>query len=85
MIINIFGPSGSGKTSFIREILRTDSSREVFEKFSTENFQENFMNKISISLIPIPLFRGSIREFFKIFSLEIENLLNLDHLSFPKQ
>ena len=78
MIINIFGPSGSGKTSFIREILRTDSSRILFEKFNTENFQENFMNKISVSLIPIPLFRGSLREFFNIFSLEIENLLNLD-------
>ena len=32
------------------------------------------MNKISISLIPIPLFE-KCKRIFKIFSLEIENLL----------
>ena len=66
MILNIFGPSGSGKTSFIRNLLEKRKIKLFFETFSKEKTDNNLNNKISISLIHIPIFRGSIKEFFNI-------------------
>ena len=78
MIINIFGPSGSGKTKFIRDLLKSDSTDKFFRKYSKENSNDDLNNKISISLMPLPLFRGTVGEFFDIFSINIYNLLTLN-------
>lgn len=79
MILNIFGPSGSGKTSFIRQILKKNKSQQFFEKFTNNQFQANLNEKISISLIPLPIFRGTIEEYFNIFSINIDIILNLNN------
>ena len=79
MIINIFGPSGSGKTKFIRDLLISDSTDKFFRKYSSENSNDNLNNKISISLMPLPLFRGTVGEYFDIFSINIHNLLTLNN------
>ena len=78
MILNIFGPSGSGKTSFIRNLLEKRKIKLFFETFSKEKSDINLNNKISISLIPIPIFRGSIKEFFDIYSINLNLLLTLE-------
>ena len=78
MILNIFGPSGSGKTSFIRNLLKKRKIKLFFETFSEQESDINLNNKISISLIPIPVFRGSIKEFFDIFSINLNLLLTLE-------
>ena len=75
MIINIFGPSGSGKTTFIRNLLKANSIHKFFRKYSNEISKDNLNKGTSISLIPIPLFRGTVGEFFDIFSINIDNLL----------
>ena len=77
MIINIYGPSGSGKTTFIRNLLMSDSLEEFYRRHSHESSKDNLNKKISISLMPIPLFRGTIGEFFDIFCIKVDNLLTL--------
>ena len=77
MIINIFGPSGSGKTTFVRDLLISDSTENFFRRYSKEMSKDNLNKGISISLMPIPLFRGTVGEFFDIFSINIYNLLFL--------
>ena len=78
MILNIFGPSGSGKTTFIRELLHKNKTHEFFEEFTKKKYKENLKKKISISLIPLPLFRGTIEEYFMIFSIKMNDLLYLN-------
>ena len=79
MIINIFGPSGSGKTTFIKDLLKSNKTKEFFVEITKDNFNEEFPKKISISLMPLPLFRGDVKEFFNIFSIEVDILLNLNY------
>ena len=78
MILNIFGPSGSGKTTFIKRILQLGKSQLLFENLTNKKivFEDN--PKISISLIPLPLFKGSVQEFFDIFSINLNSLLTLE-------
>ncbi len=78
MLINIFGPSGSGKTTLIRNLLVTSSTKEFFIRYSDENPQDDLNKRISISLIPIPNFRGTVGEFFDIFCINIDILLTLE-------
>ena len=78
MIVNIYGPSGSGKTTFIRNLLRSGLTNHFLEKYANINIEENLNKRISISLIPIPLFRGTVEEFFNIFCLNIKILLVLN-------
>ena len=78
MIINIFGPSGSGKTTLIRNLLISDSTQKFFSICSNERSKEKSKNIISISLMPIPLFRGTVGEFFDIFNINIDHLLTLN-------
>lgn len=78
MIINIYGPSGSGKTTFIRNLLMSDSLEEFYRRHSHESSKDNLNKKISISLMPIPLFRGTIGEFFDIFCIKVDNLFTLN-------
>ena len=78
MIINIYGASGSGKTTFIRNLLLSDSLEEFYRRHSHESSKDNLNKKISISLMPIPLFRGTIGEFFDIFCIKVDNLLTLN-------
>ena len=78
MLINIFGPSGSGKTSFIRKLLKSEKTQLFFEQISNKKYNYDFNKKISISLIPLPKFRGSIEELFKMFSINVESLLCLE-------
>ena len=78
MLLNIFGPSGSGKTTFIKDILKRDYIEKFFEKYTNEFYEENLNYKISISLIPLPLFRGSVKDFFDVFNIDLNLLLNLE-------
>ena len=79
MILNIFGPSGSGKTTLIRELLKKNKTHQFFEEFTKKESKENLNKKISISLIPLPVFRGTIKEYFMIFSININDLFNLNN------
>ena len=79
MILNIFGPSGSGKTTFIRDLLKKNKTHKFLEEFTKKESKENLNKKISISLIPLPLFRGTIEEYFMIFSIKINDLLKLNN------
>ena len=79
MIINIFGPSGSGKTTLIRNLLKSNNIQKFFEKFTNKEFNTDLNKKISISLIPLPKFRGTVEDLFNIFSINLEQLLNLDN------
>ena len=79
MLLNIFGPSGSGKTTLILELLKKNKTHEFFEEFTNKESKENLNKKISISLIPLPLFRGTIEEYFMIFSININELINLNN------
>ena len=78
MIINIFGPSGSGKTTFIKDLLKSKKTRQFFGKITKDDFIEELNKKISISLMPLPLFRGDVQELFNIFSIKVDILLNLN-------
>ena len=78
MLLNIYGPSGSGKTTFIKDLLKRDCIDKFFEKYTNEFYEENLNYKISISLIPLPLFRGSVKDFFNIFNIDLNLLLNLE-------
>ena len=79
MILNIFGPSGSGKTTLIRELLKKNKTHQFFEEFTDIDSKEDLNKKISISLIPLPVFRGTIKEYFMIFSININDLFNLNN------
>ena len=87
MIINIFGPSGSGKTTLIHNLLLSSSTKEFFIRYSDENTQEDLNKRISISLIPIPSFRGTVGEFFDIFRVRqfSESAKIRDQKSTPSQ
>ena len=78
MILNIFGPSGSGKTTFMRRILQLGKTYLLFENLTNKKVVFDDNPKISISLIPLPLFKGSIKEFFDIFSINLNSLLTLE-------
>ena len=78
MLLNIFGPSGSGKTTFIRELLKNNKTHQFFQEFTNKESKENLNKKISISLIPLPVFRGTIEEYFMIFSININDLFKLN-------
>ena len=78
MILNIFGPSGSGKTTFIKSLLEKRKIQLFFEFYTKEKLYVNLNSKISLSLIPLPIFRGSIKDFFDIFSLNLDLLLTLE-------
>ena len=78
MILNIYGPSGSGKTTFIKSLLEKRKIHLFFEFYTKEKLYVNLNSKISLSLIPLPIFRGSIKDFFDIFSLNLDLLLTLE-------
>ena len=78
MILNIFGPSGSGKTTFIRHLLEKRKLQLFFEYFTDETLDINLNSKVSLSLIPLPIFRGSIKDFLDIFSINLNLLLSLE-------
>ena len=79
MILNIFGPSGSGKTTFVRKLLKHKKAPIFFEDFSALKFKDYQSDIVSISLIPLPKFRGTVKELFNIFSIDINRLLTLDY------
>jgi len=78
MILNIFGPSGSGKTTFVRKLLKHKKASTFFEDFTELKLNHNQVDIVSISLIPLPKFRGTVKELFKIFSIDLDSLLTLD-------
>jgi len=78
MLINIFGPSGSGKTTFVNNLLKSEKTQLFFEQISNKKYNYDLNKKISISLIPLPKFRGSVEELFNIFSIKVESLLYLE-------
>ena len=78
MILNIFGPSGSGKTTLIKSLLKYKKTHIFYEKFTEQNLKLELNKKISVSLIPLPKFRGSVKELFEIFSLEKNYLMLIE-------
>ena len=79
MIFNIFGPSGSGKTTFVKKLLKHKEIPTFFENITKINFEKAERVSISISLIPLPKFKGTVKEFFNIFSIDVNTLLTLDY------
>ena len=79
MILNIFGPSGSGKTTFVKKLLMHQRVPTFFENVASLKTDNNQTDFISISLIPLPKFRGTVAEFFNIFSIDLNILLTLDY------
>jgi len=79
MILNIFGPSGSGKTTFVKKLLKQKKALTFFEDFTAVNSKDNKPDIVSISLIPLPKFRGTVKELFNIFSIDLDRLLTLDN------
>ena len=79
MILNIFGPSGSGKTTFVRKLLKHKKVPTFFEDFIMLNSEDKKSDIVSISLIPLPKFRGTVKELFNIFSIDLNILLSLDY------
>lgn len=75
MILNIFGPSGSGKTTLIKELIKTNKIKLFYESLMNDEIPINkrFLT-ISLSLIPLPSFRGSIKDFFDCYGLNLESL-----------
>jgi len=78
MILNIYGPSGSGKTTLVKKLLTNNKIKIFFEHITKEKYINSKINKVSISLIPLPKFRGTVKEFFNIFSIDINILLTLN-------
>ena len=76
MVLNIYGPSGSGKTTLIKELIKTNKIKLFYELLMNHkiSMDENYFN-ISLSLIPLPIFRGSIKDFFDCYGLDIYSLL----------
>ena len=70
MLINIHGLSGSGKTFFIKKILAKGQISFFFNKYN--KFKKGLHSNInsSISLIPVPLFKGDLNTFLEIYSLK---------------
>ncbi len=78
MIFNIYGPSGSGKTTFVKKLLKHNKIPDFFENITKIKSEKESVS-ISISLIPLPKFKGTVKEFFNIFSIDVNTLLNLDY------
>lgn len=78
MILNIYGPSGSGKTTLVKKLLTNNKIKIFYEHITKEKYINSKINKVSISLIPLPKFRGTVKEFFNIFSIDINILLTLN-------
>ena len=78
MILNIFGPSGSGKTTLIRHLLKNRETQKFFEEFTEQNLKIEINKKISVSLIPLPKFRGSVEDLFNIYPIESNTIISLN-------
>ena len=76
MILNIYGPSGSGKTTFIHELLRLNKMHEFYENFANEKIPRKPESK-NIYFFISTLFRGTIEDYFNIFSINLNQLLEL--------
>ena len=70
MILNIFGPSGSGKTTFANNLLKHKKVHSFFEKITSQNLDHFQSDVVSVSLVPLPKFRGTVIDFFNIFSID---------------
>lgn len=77
MIINIYGESGSGKTSFARSLIESKKIDHFFNFITKTNSKKDLNKNISISLLPMPLFRGTVKEFFEIYNINFHTLFSL--------
>tara|TARA_A100001035_G_scaffold279966_1_gene283243 strand:+ start:595 stop:1179 length:585 start_codon:yes stop_codon:yes gene_type:complete len=81
MILNIFGPSGSGKTTFLKNLIRKNNIQTFYKSYVTKyKIKKNERFTISLSLIPLPIYRGRMKDFFEIYDFNFENFdyLNKD-------
>ena len=60
MILNIFGPSGSGKTTLAKNLLKNQEVPTFFENITRKSLDDFQSDLVSISLVPIPKFRGTV-------------------------
>tara|TARA_B100000073_G_scaffold347802_1_gene363407 strand:+ start:709 stop:1281 length:573 start_codon:yes stop_codon:yes gene_type:complete len=79
MIYNVFGPSGSGKTTFVKNLLKHKKVPLFFKEFRINKFKYKELNRVSVSLIPLPKFTGNVEELFNIFSIDINILISLEN------
>ncbi len=79
MILNIFGPSGSGKTTLIKNLLKNNNLQN-FYKSLVKNYvlKKESEFKTSLSLVPLPNYRGTIKEFFEIYGISFDSLFKLN-------
>jgi len=75
MILNIYGPSGSGKTTLIKYLLKTDKLQDFYKTYVPYyKVKPSREFKTSLSLIPIPNYRGTIQEFMEIHCIDLKDI-----------
>ncbi len=78
MILNIYGPSGSGKTTLIKYLLMSDNLQNFYKTYVPYyKIKKSKEFNTSLSLIPIPYYRGSIKEFLEIHCIDLKDIKNL--------
>lgn len=81
MILNLYGPSGSGKTTFIKKLLKTEKLGFFYKSVMKDAvFIKNNDVKVSISLIPVPLFRGKIIDFCDCYEINFNSFFNQENI-----
>ena len=80
MLLNIFGLSGSGKTKLIKDLISTNDIFSIHSHFFEIATDEKEDKNISISLLPLGSFRGTIKSYFQLFGLNINSCLRSKEL-----
>ena len=60
---------------------RNNKILTFFDNFSKEQYEKKISNKLSVSLIPLPKFRGTVKEFFNKIHYKIQTKIfkNCEH------
>ena len=73
MILNLYGPSGSGKTTLVKKIIKSGVLND-FYSFYCSDLVDLTAKSCSISLMPLPTFRGTVKDYFFIFSSKLQSI-----------
>ena len=79
MILNIYGSSGSGKTTLIKNLLRNEKMQDFYKSYiDSYDLKKEYEFKTALSLMPLPSYRGAIKEFLEIYGISLESFLSLN-------